>query len=165
MANCNSLGTTVCVWPSRAYTAPLQPSFLAVLASNVTNATGAGAVYQLGSTVSLTEIFDQSNSFNVNGTFTAPITGKYMLCGSSLITNCVLTSVLTVSIITSNRTYTVKTGRTSVSQDIGMPFSVVADMEENDTAKISLTVTGELGNTATISGSNNSTFFCGYLVC
>ena len=53
------------------------PPFLAFFRYQDSNATGAGTLFTLGSGNALTEVFDQNNDFNVNGTFTAPITGRY----------------------------------------------------------------------------------------
>ena len=60
-------------------TMPLQPAFLAFLGTTDTNVTGDATIFQIGSGNALTEIYDQSADFNVNGTYTAPITGRHTL--------------------------------------------------------------------------------------
>jgi len=76
-----------------------QPAFSAYQAATVTNVTGAGTTYQLGTTA-LTEVFDQDGNFNTNGTFTAPVTGKYQLNGMAMITGCTVATGLVLQIIT-----------------------------------------------------------------
>jgi len=60
-------------------TRPLQSAFAAYLATDDPNVTGAGTTARIGLGTALTEIFDQNSDFDTNGTFTAPITGKYHL--------------------------------------------------------------------------------------
>ena len=75
----SALGTNDTLVASSAgeVTLPLQPAFHAYLASQDANVTGDGTRYTLGTNVALTERFDQNADFNTNGTFTAPITGRY----------------------------------------------------------------------------------------
>ena len=65
-------------------TKPLQPAFLAYLATEDVNVTGNNTIYFLGDTDignTLTEVFDQNGDFTPGASggaiFTAPITGRY----------------------------------------------------------------------------------------
>lgn len=142
-----------------------QPAFLAYLAAGVTNKTGAGTTYTLG-TDALTEVFDQGSNFNTNGTFTAPYTGIYQLnCGVSCTGTTVATSFV-LSIVTSNRTYQVQYSRTASNANETPSMSILADMDVNDTATATINVFGEAGDTVDIGGGANPvTFFSGHLVC
>lgn len=149
------------------YKASGQPAFLAYLATTATDKTGAGAVYQLG-TDALTEVFDQDNNFNTNGTFTAPVTGKYMLSyqitwlGATAPTN--IQAILTTSNRISNNYWTTSAAATLTACSIGR--SILIDMDANDTATVSISLIGDAGNTTDILGNAAAdTFFSGYLVC
>ncbi len=61
--------------------------FLYVQATNHTNATGNGALYQLGSSVALTKVFDAHNDMSTGGTFTAPVSSYYNFSVGVVINN------------------------------------------------------------------------------
>ena len=144
---------------------PLQSCFLAYLATTVTNATGNGATYTLGSGTALTEIFDQHNDFNTNGTYTCPVTSRVDLRAQITVSATTIATNFTVNIITSNRTYQTVFGRTPLAANQSNYFSVIADMDAADTATITCVVTGEAGNTDSIlGGATLSTYFCGAIV-
>ena len=135
------------------YSAPNQPAFLAYNSSGDANQTGNGAV----ATVDYdTEVFDQAGNFSAD-TFTAPVTGRYLLCAQVRIDSMsALMSNQAIQIVTSNRTY-------RCEQDIapsggGAAISVnicsVCDMDSGDTAFVQVVVTGGVGDTAGISGSS-----------
>lgn len=121
-------------------TQPLQPSFL------VTNSAGQTDVTGDGTAVTITwgnEITDRSGSFASN-TFTAPITGDYLLTTSVLLRQLAATHTSVIlSITTSNREYRITDLITTLS-DNGMALhdAVVADMDTNDTATVVVTVSG-----------------------
>jgi hypothetical protein len=120
---------------------PLQPSFLATAPANTANVTGDGTSF----TVEFdTEIYDQGADYNA-GTyiFTAPVTGRYLLSGHVLLTNLAGThTTRSMDIITSNRTYGCITNDASTVGVMPLDFSVVADMDANDTARVTVTVSG-----------------------
>lgn len=148
-----------------------QPAFLGVLSGDDANATGNGATYTLGSGNTLTEVFDQGSNFTTAGVFTAPYTGRYQL--QSTVQVAVLTVAMTfgqIRIVTSNKTYfmgavAIGVARTvAISADLySLMATVLADMDVNDTATITVRVGGGVGDTATISATN--TFFSGCLIC
>lgn len=171
----SALGTndTLVISSAGEITAPLTPAFSAYLASTVNNVTGDATDYTLG-TSALTEIFDQNSDFNTNGTFTAPVTGRYFLC--------FIVSIETPAgggtqgaprLSTSNRFYSATTwpqqdlvanfygnsGRT------GFRGQCIADMDAADTATVIVNVAGG-AKTADVTGSGAVmyTLFSGYLL-
>lgn len=151
-------------------TKPLQPSFLAYLGTTVTNATGAGTSWQLGTTTALTEVFDRNADFNTNGTFTAPVTGLYQLNVTIRVTD--LTSAMTqgyVQITTTARSYQggfCNPYAGSAGTAYSFSYSVLADMSATNTATFNVVISNGAGDTADIVGSASpyATFVSGYLV-
>jgi hypothetical protein len=174
IAASTALGTTNVVHGSTAgeINYPLQPAFLAWLATNDTNATGAGALYTLGGGNALTEVFDQNSDFNTNGTFTSPVTGRYYLsCGIQFLS---ITAAMTFGLLqigTSNRFYQMlqinaAASRTlSVADALNFAGSVLADMDAGDTATVTAQLSTGAGNTVTIGGTNTFSRFSGFLAC
>ena len=145
-------------------TNPLQPSFLAYLASSATNKTGNGTAYTLG-TDALTEVYDRNADFNTNGTFTAPVTGIYDLRAQVTITGATIATTFVISIVTTARTYTKTFIKAAGSQDESVDISCLADMSATNTATVTITVSGEAADTDDIKGGAAlETFFCGKLV-
>lgn len=152
-------------------TMPLQPAFLAYQASQAANVTGSGANYFLGTSVALTEVFDQNSDFNTNGTFTAPITGRYALY--VWITLSDITSSandMNLQFNTSNRIYvSMQCEAGNVANTSGIlstGFSAFADMDSGDTCRYRIVVIGESGNPVDVDGSADAeTAVAGYLVC
>jgi len=110
------------------------------------------------------ERFDQNGDFASN-TFTAPVTGKYLLTVHLYTTqNNSSTSYFGCRINTSNRNYEnifdpdANDGNNAFSHVL----SIVADMDANDTASIQLNVPNS-GSAQT--DINTSSFFSGALIC
>ena len=143
-------------------TKPLQPAFLAYNSADDTNQTGNGATVTVDFD---TEVFDQGGDFAAD-TFTAPVTGKYQLNVQVQVSN--LSAAMTglnLSLITSNRTYYYLTV-VATSGSFTYILPVLADMDAADTAYVSVTITGGVGDTATIEGSASCpTTFSGHLAC
>lgn len=121
---------------------PNQPSFLA-------RATGQSIAASGSATITYgTEIFDVGGDYN-NGTytFTAPVSGYYHLFFSAYVTTQPTATVpylIKASIVTSNRTYifqqpVVDTDGAGNGQ-MTVTASVLADMDANDTASVTLFV-------------------------
>lgn len=159
--------TTITVTDSGEMVNASQPAFLGILASTQTNKTGAGAVYVLG-TDALTEIFDQGGDFNTNGTFTAPVTGKYFL--QALVAYTGATAVAhtyEIYIDASNRE---SAHKVDIPADSGLYFignSILMDMDASDTAVVNLVAVGEASDLIDILGlpTDPNTWFCGNLQC
>ena len=147
-------------------TKPLQPAFLAYLNATVTNVTGNGLGYVLGTTA-LTEVYDQNSDFNTNGTFTAPATGKYALTGFIEITDCTTGTGASIQITTSNRNYFSSDRRSASAFNENGSMTCYADMDAGDTATVTVFGWGDAGNTQDVLGhaTNVWTGFCGHLIC
>jgi hypothetical protein len=145
-----------------AVTMPLQPAFLAKVASAQNNLANYVNVLIFG-----TEIFDQNADFNPsNGIFTAPVTGKYMLStfiGLDQIP-ATGTGVLQLQIAASNRTVYAAFDPIvfdAVSTKYTFTQSILVDMDAGDTAKIQVYMPE---STSTID-INLESYFSGYLAC
>ena len=166
----SATGTVMSALDTGEITYPLQPAFLAYLPTSDLNVTGNGATYTLGAVTALTEVFDQNADFNVNGTFTAPVTGRYFLDASFRMLD--ITSAMTNSkmqIITSNRTYIFDLNPYTAfipALYVGLNHAVFTDMDAADTATTTILVANGVGDTADVGGSASPvTFFSGYLAC
>ena len=143
-----------------AVTKPLQPAFSVKLTQDQANiATGT-----LVDVLYATEIFDQNNDFNhTNYTFTAPVTGKYQL-NINLYINSVDSAAdnYYIRLATSNRSYynviDPDFGQDNVAFPLG--FSVIADMDADDTALVKIYQTGGTAQT----DINANTYFTGCLL-
>ena len=115
--------------------------------ANTVNQTGDGTVWTMALE---SERFDQNadHTTTVTTTFTAPVTGKYLICGAVTPGQVSGYTRYFVDVVTSNRTYGVvqfnPTGmNVSSEQDrIFMSFAQVCDMDASDTATIRLLVDG-----------------------
>ena len=136
----------------------LQPAFLARPAGLQTNiATGSYVDVVFG-----TEVFDQNSDFASN-TFTAPVTGRYQLNFSFRLQNLDSAAdyyILTMT--TSNRDY-----ESIFDPDFGQDaaywnssLGVLADMDANDTVKVTIYQSGGTAQTDIHTQSQ----FSGYLV-
>lgn len=152
---------------------PKQSAFLGYSSAAENNITGAGTDYRIGTNTAQTEVFDQNSDYNTNGTFTAPVDGKYALYGCVTMTQ--ITAAMTIGevyIATSKGAYNgsmlnAAAARTvAVAADIvGLPASVLANMDAADTASIHIFIGGGAGDTADNQVANRNTFFGGYLAC
>lgn len=160
-------GTLVSQLDTGEMTQPLQPAFLAELGSTDSNVTGAGATYKVGTNVAFTERYDQGSDFNTNGTFTAPVTGRYLL--SAMCRFAGITSAMTGSntaLSTSNRVYFYNANPANlrtVADIYSVMITVIADMDAADTAHLDVTILNGAGNTADIDPPG--IWFCGKLAC
>lgn len=145
-----------------------QPAFFAYQASNATNVTGLSYTsYTLGTTVDLTEVFDQSSNFvHTTGVFTAPVTGRYQFSAGGYVSGCTICVGGQLVIVTSNRLMISSSLRAAGAQDMGLTLSTIVDMDSADTAICYVATAGEAGNTDDVAGNaNGNTYFGGFLVC
>ena len=143
-----------------AVTMPAQPAFQVNPSSNQNNI----AVNNSEVTVVFgTEVFDQNADFASN-TFTAPVTGKYQLNASLYLLNIdSAADYYILKIKTSNRDYSIVLDPGRFSGDVvywPMGFSVLADMDANDTSTIVIMQNGGTAQTDIHTQSKYS----GYLV-
>lgn len=164
-------GTLISQLDTGEMTQPLQPSFLAYLASDDVDVTGNSAVYPLGTNVALTEIFDQGSDFNVNGTFTAPVTGKYLFNG--LVTMTDIDAAANNDDIRINANGTLYRGTfigaatvQSASGQYQHIISAIIPMVASDTATLNVIYRSGAANDVDVDGSATKiTYFAGCLVC
>ena len=162
----NGATTHIAISATGEVNMPLQPAFLAIPA-NVDNVTGNGGVYQYG-TVAMTEIFDQNADFNVNGTLTAPITGRYYLSANGGLIGCTILTSFKIVIDTSNRGYSRVYYRPASPQDASSSVNCLCDMDSGDTAVVQVIGAGEGANTNDLRGTIgvvNYSHFTGNLEC
>ena len=146
---------------------PRQCAFLAYLGSDDLNVTGNGAIYTLGTVTLLTEVYDQSNNFNTNGTFTAPKSGRYHF-------NAAIRVFGTGGLATSYQIRFNTTGGLIIGGQ-GVPTlgggfftatcSAYVNMTTGDTCTLQIQLSGMVGDTADINGASSVTYFGGTLVC
>jgi len=147
-----------------AVTKPKQPCFYAFNSVTDSDVTGAGTVVTIDFN---SEVFDQGSDFSAD-TFTAPITGRYLLTAQIRAKD--ITSVadsFNMRIITSNRNiFHLTTDADNLPTVMTEDITVVADMDSGDTAFVSLVVSGIATNVVDIVGDTSSvvTFFSGCLL-
>jgi len=160
MTTANSVNTYIVPTATREVTMPLQPAFLAFLSAIDTNVTGASTEYTFGTTA-LTEVYDQNADFNVNGTFTAPVTGRYMVNASLTMAGCTIATFFNFKIVSSNRTYWNQVNRAASALNQDLQISSFVDMDTADTFTITITAGGEAADTIDITGDATILFsFC-----
>lgn len=142
---------------------PLNPCFHAYLDGDENNVTGTGTIFELGTIRAFTEVFDQGSNLSLSpGTFTAPITGRYLLtvnCSYRGVSTGVSTSSST-NIATSNRDHRIIDAYTTSASGsaFGMNISMIVDMDAADTAVFEAQITGLPADTADIDGSVSGGF-------
>lgn len=150
-------------------TMPLQPAFLAYLPSSDLNVTGDATNFVLGSATALTEVFDQGADFNTNGTFTAPVTGRYMFVGLVAITGGTTITSMRSQFIASNRTMNIFCSGplgAAATADSYPNTSLIVDMDAGDTCQLNIRGTDSGGKILDVTGSASlDSFFSGYLIC
>ena len=158
VGNAGSTGITISA--NGEVTMAAQPAVLAYNSAQDTNVTGNNTV----ATVDFdTEVFDQNADF-ASDTFTAPVTGRYMISAA------VRLSAYTASandghvrIVTSNRTYYNINLSHSESTTWVIQATVLADMDAADTCTIAAVVGGEGSDVVEID-ADLGTRFSAYLV-
>ena len=138
-----------------------QPAFMAQSVTQTNMATG-------GSDVTITfsnEIFDQNADYNAsNYTFTAPVTGRYMLSTQGYLLNVdTAASYNQIAIRTSNRSYYWLLDPNGFDADVSyVPFTVTSlvDMDASDTATVAFNQNNGSAQTDLDTGAR----FSGYLV-
>ena len=142
-------------------TMPTQPAFLAQPSSQQDNipADGNNVTVALG-----TERFDVGSNFSSN-VFTAPVTGKYMLCANLYLVNIdSAINYMQLTLNTSNRLYyfAFDTGSTDADPNrITFQVNVVADMDANDDSWLGILQSGGTAQTDIAIES----YFSGALIC
>ena len=160
----SALGTTshMVIDANGHITKPLQPAFQAVKTTTQSNIT-------TGSDVTITlqvEIFDQNADFSSN-TFTAPVTGRYLLSTRVRLEDVdTAADYYILKIVTSNRNWIniMNPDFTSDGDFHSQELTVLADMDANDTAYVILNQSGGTAQTDIV-GDSSYSYFCGFLAC
>jgi len=147
-------------------TKPRQPAFLAHAASTQTNLSSGTKVNFA------TEVYDVRNNYNNStSTFTAPLTGKYLLGFHLRLQSIdISASRYYFYIITSNRNYIVDIFTSDTNAFDGdlaywsVGGDVVADMDAGDTATVAFYQTGGAAQTDVYGTSSPQSRFYGYLL-
>lgn len=169
LAASTALGTTNVIRASTAgeINYPLQPAFFAYLPTSDNNATGDATTYTLGAVTALTEVFDQNSDFNTNGTFTAPVTGRYFFQTQISLTGATALTSVFCTLVASNRTprYDLPfTGPAAIA--CRGDWSIFFDMDAADTITSTINASDTGGKVDDIVGNADPrSWFCGYLVC
>lgn len=143
-------------------TMPLQPSFRAYLSATQNNVTGDGTSYPI---IFNTEIFDQNSDYdNTNGTFTAPVTGRYLFfvnifCqGITAAMSSYDCSLYVNSVLNSRH----KKFAGSIAGD-AVACSTIIPLTALDVVHVTVALGGGT-KTADVLGNSTDTFFCGCLL-
>lgn len=147
-----------------------QPTFRAYLSAQVDNITGNNTTYTVAFNA---KVYDYTSSFNTaNGTFTAPVDGKYRFA-TALDVSGLTASATTgeMRIVASNRSSVIWRGnigavRTGAGADSLIAGYAEVDMDAGDTATVTIAVNGLGADTADVYGDGTGiyTWFTGGLV-
>jgi len=138
---------------------PLKPSFLVENTVAQNNVTGDGTTYTVQFA---TTLFDQHGDFDGTSTFTTPATGVYLFTFNVVMENLNGTSNL-ANLVTSNKSYLLhrENGTEAAIAGYTMTGSIICDMDEGDTATVTV---NEGGGSKTTDVSNGASHFSGALI-
>jgi len=160
----SNAGTSIKIDAFGHVTKPLQPAFLARVAS-----TQANLPINTDTTVVFgTEVFDQNGDFDTStSTFTAPETGRYQFNVNTRMGSLdTATFFYETKIITSNFEFRDIFDPRQLNGDLGVfhsSFAIFCDMDANDTCIIK--IKPHNSGTAQADINTNHCNFSGYLVC
>ena len=146
-------------------TMPLQPCFLASLSANDLSVTGNGTPFVIGSGNPFTIITDQGSNFNVDGTFTAPVAGNYLLQYRFKLNNISGTIGFIFRVATNLQSYQIDTNVAAGVNVYSDSINVITPMLAGHVAIGSIAVSGLAGDTVDVISISNQTAFSGSLVC
>lgn len=159
--------STALIDSSNRYTNTSQPAFLATNTSLRDNITGDGTTYLVPFN---TEIYDQNSNYDGAGTFTAPVTGRYMFTASIQFSQ--LDSTVTDAyafFVGSNRTLVVCRNNIGVirqgSSRATYGGCVMLDMDAADTCSFNVSVIEGSGKIVDINSEADKNWFAGNLIC
>ena len=137
--------TAISIDANEIVSMPKQPLVLAFMSTTQSNVTGDGTLFSLTGSI-WTEIFDQNDDF-VDGTFTAPVTGRYLLCGTIQISGHLSGHTVNYSqFVASNRTSVMVYGHPynagGSNAHFKRSFSMIMDMDAADTVYMQTETSG-----------------------
>ena len=137
-----------------------QPAFLALVDTTINDVTGDNTVYKI---IYDTEVYDQGGNFNLGtSTFTAPVTGKYLVNYNVRVAGtAILSSSTGAKIVTSNASYISNVSRvagTGTATSVDAHMSVLADMDLGDTLTVNV-ATNDSGKTDDITGATGGAYY------
>lgn len=139
-----------------------QPSFSAYKSSSTNNVTGDGTAYTILFDTVITNV--GSSYVSGTGTFTAPVTGKYLLTFGVYVNGGTIISSNFMQIVTTTRTYLTYPAPYPTTGFSGF-ISVIADMTATNTAVCKVVATDTGGKIDDVYGdANMNTFFQGHLL-
>jgi hypothetical protein len=144
-----------------SFLAPKNPAFMATMSGSQDNiAVGSDVTIVFGGT----DRFDQGSNFASN-TFTAPVTGKYMINYNIVVTTAdSASSYYSIKVVTSNITYEYTIVDPDYGQDndyITLSGSQLVDMDASDTVHLAI----RQGSGTQQSDVSAVSRFSGYLAC
>ena len=145
------------------YVSP-ECGFSAYVATDILNVTGVGTEYTI---IFDTEVYDNRADYNnATGIFTARRAGKYDFKSSVKFNPTLSVTTCVIKLITSNRTYYLFRGDTDSIRDGSGACTITGsfdvDMDQSDTARITVTCSGLAGDTIDVL-SDESFFQCHYI--
>jgi len=163
----NATEMAITISSDEEVTIPKQPAFLAVVTSTIMNVTGTGT---LATVVLGTERYDQNADFDGVSTFTAPVTGKYLVnIAATLNQMTTAADYMYLYIVYSNGSIRFEHGAAGVIQPPNaMSLSAVIDADAADTILFKVKVAGEASDIVDIQEtyvSEGRTFMSITLIC
>ncbi len=158
----STLGTTshIVIDEAGHVTKPLNPAFR-VYQSSDTDYANNHTMYNSN----ITEVYDVNADMGTNGSFTAPVTGKYLFTMSIYDVNATENTNYDMCFITSNRNYrwgeyeAFKNGYTG-NTNFKTEGAIIADMDANDTAYVKCCANVTITN----GGNQEHSYFSGILI-
>lgn len=118
---------------------PNQPLAIVSAPTNTDNTTGDGTTHTIEYD---TEVADVGSNFNTGTfTFTAPVTGYYIVCAIAVAEGFSAHSDSAFTVVTSNRSYAT-TNQVTTTERKGYAINVVADMDASDTLYVTYNASG-----------------------
>jgi hypothetical protein len=145
---------------------PLQSAFFAYLAGTASNVTGDGTTYTIAFD---SELYDQNSDFNTGtSTFTAPVTGKYLMTGFLYFTDfSVAMTQAYLNLVTTGGTYqllTVNPFTMAGNGILNLTWCITVPMTATNTATVNITVVSGT-KIVDIVGGATATSWQGTLLC
>ena len=157
----SSSSTAINIATNGEVTKPLNPAFR-VYQSTGTNYANGHTMYNQN----ITEVYDVNADMGTNGSFTAPVTGKYLFTVSIYDTSAADGREYDMILTTSNRNYRwgqrqeYEADVTGFGGNMKLEGTIIVDMDANDTAY----VTSGVNATFTNGANSEHSYFSGILI-